>query len=521
MSIIPENITTVRVDQLPNEPATLSSLLAHQVGTELKQTSVSDFISLVANAIESGSGVGFLPVTVSDGQTLPPIPENPSFILVGAGTYGNLDGFPDLVCTENLNALITVGTHWEISVEIPINPLTGSVQSVTGSAVDNTDPLNPVINLTGGSTSTPNFQEVTDAGASTTNDVKYKLSENTYIIIKSSTQEIEFYEEVSGSPVLRSKMNKSSFNVYRNGGGSTLMDGNSVYIEDATAENSIGLFLDSPTGITALSLASSTLGETTYFIDRIGVNGIEYDLPTGDGARISKVPIVISSNTTASNDTNYSVVANATFTDPTPVEGKGYMVTVINGTATIGGVGYTVGQKVFRHYHSGSWRSFVSQNANSLSKIVIKDTTSSAPVTGSTLNTLAKTYEIQGGTFDGNDAFNLKINAEKSSTLGTSTIRVYVNTVNNFATATLYSTTLSAAAAVRDIPTSRSRSNFKGTNLIVVAPFATLLNDLNQGFNTPRTAIPLNPANTFFLFVAIQNANAGDSTTIESVHLTT
>jgi hypothetical protein len=204
-----------------------------------------------------------------------------------------------------------------------------------------------------------------------------------------------------------------------------------------------------------------------------------------------------------------------------PSEGAFYQVTVINGTATIGGVGYTVGQKVFRHYHSGSWRTFVSQNANSLSKIVIKDTASSAPVTGSTLNTLAKTYEIQGNTFDGNDAFNLEINAEKSSTLGTSTIRVYVNTVNNFATATLYSTTTSAATAIRDIPVSRLRSNFKGTNLIVVQPFSGLLSDLAQGFNAPRTAIPLNPANTFFVFVTIQNANAGDSTTIESVHLTT
>jgi hypothetical protein len=36
--------------------------------------------------------------------------------------------------------------HWELAVEIPINPLSGTVQSVTGSAVDNTDPLNPVIN---------------------------------------------------------------------------------------------------------------------------------------------------------------------------------------------------------------------------------------------------------------------------------------------------------------------------------------------------------------------------------------
>jgi hypothetical protein len=134
---------------------------------------------------------------------------------------------------------------------------------------------------------------------------------------------------------------------------------------------------------------------------------------------------------------------------------------------------------------------------------------------------LAKTYQIQGGVFDGNDAFNLKINAQKSSTLGTSTIRVYVNTVNNFATATLYSTTTSASASVRDITSSRSRSNFKGTNLMVVQPANTLLSDLAQGFNAPRTAIPLNPANTFFVFVAIQNANAGDSTTIESVHLTT
>jgi hypothetical protein len=173
------------------------------------------------------------------------------------------------------------------------------------------------------------------------------------------------------------------------------------------------------------------------------------------------------------------------------------------------------------YYDGTSWRTFVLQNANSFSKIVIKDTTSSAPVTGTTLNTLAKTYQIQGGTFDGNDAFNLEINAQKSSTLGTATIRVYVNTVNNFATATLYSTTPSPAASIRDIPLSRLRSNFKGTNLIVVEPFSGLISDLNQGFNAPRTSLSLNPANTFFVFVAIQNANAGDSTTIESVHLTT
>jgi hypothetical protein len=297
------------------------------------------------------------------------------------------------------------------------------------------------------------------------------------------------------------------------------------YITFNSLENFRGAIQDGGS-VDGVGYGSSDGTENTiYFNKKITVNNVSYPLPNSASSRIATLEtafgIVISSNTTASNDTNYSVVANATFTDPTPAEGKGYMVTVINGTSTIGGVGYTVGQKVFRHFHSGSWRTFITQNAKSLSKIVIKDTVSSAPVTGSTLNTLAKTYEIQGGTFDGNDAFNLEINAEKSSGLGTSTIRVYVNTENNFATATLYSTTTSSAASIRDMPVLRLRSNFKGTNLIVVTPGATLLSDLGQGFNALRTAIPLNPANTFFIFVAIQNANAGDSTTIESVHLTT
>jgi hypothetical protein len=67
--------------------------------------------------------------------------------------------------------------------------------------------------------------------------------------------------------------------------------------------------------------------------------------------------IVISANKTAVNDEQYSNVANATYTDPAPVEGKGYVVKVVNGTATIGGVGYTEGKIVTRTYHSGSWRS--------------------------------------------------------------------------------------------------------------------------------------------------------------------
>lgn len=69
--------------------------------------------------------------------------------------------------------------------------------------------------------------------------------------------------------------------------------------------------------------------------------------------------IVVSSNTTAVLDGVYTVVATATFTDPTPAEGKGFMVFVRNGTATIGGTGYsTAGSVIYRIYHSGAWANY-------------------------------------------------------------------------------------------------------------------------------------------------------------------
>ena len=69
--------------------------------------------------------------------------------------------------------------------------------------------------------------------------------------------------------------------------------------------------------------------------------------------------VVVSSNTTASLNTFYVNVANATYTDPTPEEGRGYTVFVRNGTATIGGQGYASPTYVSRVFHSGAWQSYI------------------------------------------------------------------------------------------------------------------------------------------------------------------
>jgi hypothetical protein len=167
MAINPANITTIRVDQLTNAVLTLDSLFPHTVGTELTSSTIESLVTLVASAIGSTDAVGFLPISVTDGQQLPDVPTNPSFFLCGAGTYLNINGFADLICTEALNAIMSVDDHWEIAVQIPVTPLSGTVQTVTGSAVDNTDPLNPVVNL--GTGTTPTLQEVTTEGAFSTN----------------------------------------------------------------------------------------------------------------------------------------------------------------------------------------------------------------------------------------------------------------------------------------------------------------------------------------------------------------
>lgn len=74
---------------------------------------------------------------------------------------------------------------------------------------------------------------------------------------------------------------------------------------------------------------------------------------------------VVSANQVAVNDGQYTNVANATYTNPTPVEGKGYWVLVRNGTATINSVGYsTPGTIVYSVYHSGSWATYIQSAFN-------------------------------------------------------------------------------------------------------------------------------------------------------------
>jgi len=85
----------------------------------------------------------------------------------------------------------------------------------------------------------------------------------------------------------------------------------------------------------------------------------------------SAIDSVQLSSFTAANDRTYTAVATLTVTDPAPVEGKGFIVAVRNGTATIGGVAYTAaGTVIRRSFHSGAWANYSYQDESAYAAAV-------------------------------------------------------------------------------------------------------------------------------------------------------
>lgn len=129
--IDPQIVTTVKVGDLPSEPFLGSDLVPHEVNGNLKKGTITDFATFLATIIGSSDAVGFRPVTIVDGQTLPSVtPNKNEFILVGKGTFQNVGGGLPITTTAELNALVTSGVSWSIGVEIPIQ-----VES-DGTAID-------------------------------------------------------------------------------------------------------------------------------------------------------------------------------------------------------------------------------------------------------------------------------------------------------------------------------------------------------------------------------------------------
>ncbi len=356
------------------------------------------------------------------------------------------------------------------------------------------------------------------------------------------TYTFELYESGSFASIIQNTTTGIGSIIGHNEQQITIQSNSTARLSNINFDNDVqdGLWLETYGGTSAIAINRLVIpfqdvgffGQCLFYLPNNKTGGIY---------TIALQALVQTSDFTAQNNTPYSTNGTITVTDPTPENNKGYIVHVIGGTTTIGGVAYTVGALVYRFYNGTAWIStnmagggaswgsitgtLSSQTDlnNALNSRVIKsiaDNVTSSAVTGTNLETLVKTYSIAGGLFTTDDAFKLLINIEKTGVAGTSVIRFYVNETNNFATARLLATSQTANANIRDHFLSRQRAVFKGNNIKTVAQATSFIQDISAGNNAIRSLIALNPANAFFGFVSIQNTAVADSVVVDSVNLT-
>jgi len=139
--IDPLLISTIRVGQLVEAVFSGTDNIPHEVGTDLRRGTINDLATYIAGIIESTAGIAFLPISVTDGQNLPNTTANEWF-LAGKGTYSQIGGYPDIICTEELNVIIGNGINWSLGVEIPIvvDPPAAMISQTISEGVTNYSP---------------------------------------------------------------------------------------------------------------------------------------------------------------------------------------------------------------------------------------------------------------------------------------------------------------------------------------------------------------------------------------------
>ena len=578
MAINPADITTVRVDQLASDAITLTSLLPHQVGTDLKQDTVQSLVDLVATAIGTGSGVGYLPISVTDGQQLPDVPTDPSFFLCGAGTYLNINGFPNVICTGELNAVMSLPDHWELAVEIPIVAEVG-VQTVTGSAVDNTDPLNPVINeiidgvqtivagtnvtvdntdplnpivsATGGGGS-QNLQQTMELGRTyteTVGDYTYNLK-----FISTGGQEGHFQlNTVNNDTGFGSYIELTEFSLLTTINDSTnnksiealqdFTDGYKITVsDDSTSENFVNQLI--------VPIKTAETGTSSFSIPNNKPAG-DYTLATTDDIpTIDATPTDGSSNAVSSNGVFDALATKVSKSDYTPSHsilvqqsGTGSPTSLQVGNNTLVGR-VSGGGSDIDDLSTSQVRTMLSINnvdntsddnkpvstatqtaldlkadKSSTPSIVIRNITPSTALTGTTSETQITSFNftIPANTFSANDILKVETIAwEKSGTANASTCRIKLSNTNNYAGA---SNVLILAASANNINMRGTRTyKIAGGNLkgFMSASANGIFND-NTLTNVAVSTLALDVTQPIYGFVSLNNTSSADSTIVNEL----
>lgn len=134
--------------------------------------------------------------------------------------------------------------------------------------------------------------------------------------------------------------------------------------------------------------------------------------------------------------------------------------------------------------------------------------TSQTAITGTVVESIAFTATIPSGSFNSTDIIKLLFGANKTTALGTFTLRLRINTTNTIVGAPLIATLNATATAQCDVM--MRNFNLNGGNLYGLPFGSSAITDI-VAIGGALGSTPLNPSNIFYIFGTVQLANIGDN----------
>lgn len=266
--------------------------------------------------------------------------------------------------------------------------------------------------------------------------------------------------------------------------------------------------------------SSTTYASTKAVVDGLATKQASLGYTAENVANKSDSYTVSSSTTYASTKAVVDGLATKQNTLTNPVTGTGTAneIAYLTGTSTIGSLTTATYPSLTElSYVKGLTSSAQTQFGTKLTATIYKSTTDSTAVTGTTANTLATSQLITGGTFASGNQLLVTARGIKTGTVGTCTMRIYVNTSSSLTGATLLGTVGPTTAANLFFQIERNMFIKSATNTQVANTTANGAFDLTQF--TSASAVNIDWTTDKYIIFALQNSNNTDSTVISGYRI--
>lgn len=228
-----------------------------------------------------------------------------------------------------------------------------------------------------------------------------------------------------------------------------------------------------------------------------------------------------SSSYTASSTTTYAntkalvdglATKQNTLTNPVTGTGTSNEIAYFNGGGTIASLTTgTYPSLTELSYVKGVTSAIQTQINTKLTSAVYKSTTNGTASSGTT-NTVSSSQLISANTFAVGEIIYLMVRAIKTGTVGSLTLRIYINTTAVISGATLVATYLSSTASNIFLQIERNLLIKSATNTQVVSTTGNLLSDV--AVTSAVSTLNIDWSINQYIIFAVQNGNAGDSSVV-------